>query len=113
MPYNVYPTTAENVIGATDAALQKKDGIDKSLVAQFLGITEEYAHNALCMARELGSVSETQNGLFILCFPYSIYLVTSVRQDKAAILRLLLEVFEPYKTFKVRLALAQLRQLGG
>lgn len=105
MPFEIYRTTAEHIIGATDAALQKKDGVDKILVAQFLDITEDYASNALCMAEQLGLLSKNMGGEFIPCFPYAVYLITSLRQHKAAILRFVLEQYVPYKTFKSRLAL--------
>jgi hypothetical protein len=33
MPFEVYPTTAENVIGVADACLQKASGIDVDLAS--------------------------------------------------------------------------------
>ena len=38
MPFNMYRTTAEDIVGATDATLQKQDGADENLVADFLDI---------------------------------------------------------------------------
>lgn len=105
MSYEIYRTTAEHVIGATDAALQKKDGVNENLVAQFLDITEDYALNALRMAEQLGLLSKNQSGDFIPCFPYAIYLITSDPRHKAAILRFVLEQYLPYKTFKFRVTL--------
>ena len=35
MPYEIYQTSAENVIAATDATLQKPEGVDETLVAGF------------------------------------------------------------------------------
>ncbi len=43
MPYEVYQTSAENIIGAADAAVQKPDGVDENLVAAFLDTTMAYA----------------------------------------------------------------------
>lgn len=108
MSFEIYRTTAEHIIGATDAALQKKDGVDEALVAQFLGITDDYARNALCMAEQLGLLSRNEASKFVPLFPYAVYLITSVRQHKAAILRFVLEQYPPYKTFKSRLALTGL-----
>lgn len=105
MPFEIYQTTAEHLIGATDAGLQKKDGVDDSLVAEFLGIPDNQARNALCMAEQLGLVSENPDGKFIPSIPYAVYLITSVPEHKAAILRFVLEQYPPYKTFKSRLAL--------
>lgn len=108
MSFEIYQTTAEHIIGATDAALQKKDGIDKTLAAQFLDITDEYALNALQMGVQLGFLSESQAGEFIPSYPYTVYLLTSKREHKASILRFVLEQYQPYKTFKSRLALSGL-----
>lgn len=108
MSFEIYRTTAEHIIGATDAALQKKDGVDEALVAQFLDIDDDYALKALCMANQLGLLSKNDVGRFVPSFPYAIYLITSASQQKAAILRFVLEQYPPYKTFKFRLALTGL-----
>jgi hypothetical protein len=105
MSYEIYRTTAEQVIGATDAALQKNDGVDETLVAQFLDITDDYALNSLNMAEQLGLLAKKQSGDFIPKCPYAVYLITSDPQHKAAILRFVLEQYPPYKTFKFRVAL--------
>lgn len=108
MSFEIYQTTAEHLLGATDAALQKKDGVDERLVAQFLDITNTHALNTLCMAEQLGLLSKNEAGQFIPSLPYAVYLITSIRQHKAAILRFVLEQYLPYKTFKSRLALTGL-----
>jgi len=108
MSFEIYRTTAEHVIGATDAALQKREGVDSSLVARFLDIQSDYALRALEMAEQLGLLSRNNAGLFIPFFPYAVYLITSNRVQKAAILRFVLEQYPPYKTFKSRLALEEL-----
>lgn len=105
MSFEIYRTTAEHIIGATDAALQKMEGVNENLIAQFLDITEDYALNALRMAEQLGLLSKNQSGEFIPCFPYAVYLITSDPHHKAAILRFVLEQYPPYKTFKFRVAL--------
>lgn len=105
MAFEVYQTTAEHVIGATDAALQKTDGVDDQIVASFLDTTAESARNALLMAEQLSLLEKRQAGRFTTCSPCSTYICTSVRENKAAILRYVLEQYSPYKTFKIRLAL--------
>lgn len=104
MAFEIYQTTAEHVIGATDAALQKKDGVDENLVAEFLDITSIHALNALCMAEQLSLLKKNRSGRFVPAFPYAVYLITSAPEHKAAILRFVLEQYLPYKTFKFRLA---------
>lgn len=105
MPYEIYQTSAENVIAATDAALQKPEGVDATLVAAFIDTTPTYAHDALQMARELSFLREPQAGLFMQDAKCGLYLCTSMRESKAAILRYMLEQYEPYRTFKARLEL--------
>ena len=105
MPFEVYQTTAEHIIGATDAALQKLDGVDEKLVSDFLDTTIDNARAALLMAEQLTLLKEIQSGTFITYSPCSTYLCTSMRENKAAILRYVLEQYQPYKTFKTRLFL--------
>lgn len=110
MPFTVYRTTAEDIVGATDAALQAQEGVDEVLVSNFLDIPTDNARNALGMAEQLGLVSTNPAGQFFPTFPYAVYLVTGVLSHKAAILRLALEQYIPYKTFKSRLRLTDSAQ---
>lgn len=105
MPYEIYQTSAENVIAATDAALQKPEGVDNALVSAFLDTTPAYALDALKMAGELSLLTESHPGLFVPNAKCGLYLCTAVRESKAAILRYVLEQYEPYRTFKARLEL--------
>lgn len=108
MPFEIHRTTAEHVIGATDAALQTASGATVAKVAAFLDIEEESARRALRMALQLGLVTSSRGGRYKAVTPMAAYLVTSIQEHKAAILRLALEQFPPYRTFKERLALTGL-----
>lgn len=105
MPYIIYQTTAEEIISATDAILLKHNGAEIQLIADFLTTTPVNAQNAVEMAVELGLVSIDNNQQYVPKFPYANYLVTSIAHQKAAILRLILEEYYPYKLFKSRLQL--------
>lgn len=105
MPYNIVATTAEAIIGATDAALQCPNGVNDQIVAEFLDIPVDNARNALLMAQELGLV-ENNNQVFTPKNPIATYLITSSQIQKASILRLVLEQYEPYRSFKSRLQLS-------
>ncbi len=108
MGYEIFRTTAEHIIGATDAALQKSDGVDAHLVADFLDIPEDSAQNALLMASQLTFLSpDSSSTIFKTSSPCAIYLCTSSRDDKAAVLRFVLEQYEPYKMFKFRLVISE------
>jgi hypothetical protein len=105
MPFEVYQTSAENVIGATDAAFQKPEGVDEALVSAFLDTTPAYAGDALRMAVQLSLLAESQPGQFMPDSRCGLYLCTAVREHKAAVLRFVLEQYLPYQTFKARLQL--------
>jgi hypothetical protein len=104
MPFEIYRTTAEDIVGATDAILQMRSGGDEHLVANFLDIPVENARNALFMAEQLGLIQQDNPGNYVSVFPYAVYLVTSSILQKAAVLRLTLEQYAPYKAFKFRLS---------
>lgn len=108
MPFEVFPTTAENIIGATDAALQTPTGVTDSLVAEFLDVPIESARNALLMASQLGLVSQSGAGRYVAANPFAAYLVTASIPSRAAVLRLMLEQYAPYRMFKSRLTLTQI-----
>ncbi len=75
MPVDIFPTTAENVIVATDAVLTKVQGCDESYVADFMDVPLINARNALGMAKELGLIELQTNGNYYPLKPFSIYLV--------------------------------------
>lgn len=121
MPLEVFPTTAEHLIAATEAVLLKATGCDEDFVSQFIDVPVENARNALRMAVQLGLVEDDPIAGFRPRRPFAVYLVTASDLQKAAILRLVLEDFEPYQTFKARLdvlglapaAAEQVKQLFG
>jgi hypothetical protein len=108
MPYEVYPTTADSVIAATDAAMQKPDGVNEALITVFLNATSAFARDTLQMARELSLLKEDPPNTFKPDSKCAQYLITAERVNKAAVFRFILEQYEPYKTFKERLALTGL-----
>ncbi len=108
MPVDIFPTTAESVIAATDAVLTKAHGCDDSYVAGFMDVPLLNAQNALGMAKELGLIEIQPNGEYSPKKPFAIYLATSKDSQKAALLRLILEDYSPYQAFKFRLTVTNL-----
>lgn len=110
MPQDVFPTTAEHIIAVTDAVTTRENGCDDKYVAQFIDVPQGNAQNALEMAKELGLVCKgtTPNSHYFPKKPFAIYMVTAKDSQKAAVLRLVLESFEPYCVFKQRLAITGL-----
>ena len=99
----ICPTTAENLMGATDAVVLFAHGCSAAEVASFLELPQTSAENAIKMACELGFIEDNGTGSYRPLHPLARYLVTSKDIQKAAVLRLLLESFEPYQVFKRRL----------
>jgi len=106
MTFEVFRTTAEQIIGAADAALQSPDGVDEKKVSVFLDTTTDYARDALNMGVQLGLLSQKTNAVFVIASPCAKYLVTSIRDEKAAVFRFVLEQYEPFSVFKHRLDLS-------
>lgn len=104
MAYEIFPTTAEHIVSSTDAVLLKNTGCDENFVAAFLDVPTDTARNALLMSSQLGLVKfNRDDSLFYPVLPFSTYVVTSREQQKSAVVRVLLEQYEPYKLFKNRL----------
>jgi len=103
MPPEVFPTTAENVISATDTVLAYPNGCDETTAARFMDVPLDSARYALQMAEQLGLVEQDSKSLYRTKSPLAAYLVTAKSSQKAAVLRLLLESYEPYRVFKTRL----------
>ena len=105
MNYNVVLTTAEDIVAVVDAVVAKGNGATIDFVADFTGIaTDDQVMKALQMSVELDLLSYNNN---TSCYETKSFLarkLVSAASDnqKAAIMRLILEQYTPYKTFKTR-----------
>ncbi len=96
-------TTAEDIIGAVDAVFQKPDGITPQVLEEFLDTTPTNAKNALIMATQLNLIKEDKNIFFQNENILASYLILCNFSQKAAILRIVLEKYDPYRKFKQRI----------
>jgi hypothetical protein len=95
-----HQTTAEHVMGAVEAIVINGGPTPVALVAEFLETTPANATAALEMAVELGLVS--QNGAdYVTSSPLSRF--TRIPDQKAAVLRILIESYRPFTTFRDQL----------
>ncbi len=106
MAYSIPQTTAEEIVGATDAVILANGLATVQIISDFLGTSQINGTNAVQLAQELGLVkydanSQTYKKLSIL----GDYLVTSSLDKRASILRLALEEYIPYALFKSRLSI--------
>lgn len=93
-------TTAEHVVGAVEAIVVNGGPTTLAMIAEFLGTTPANATAALEMATELGLVS--LNGTdYITNSPLCRF--TAIPDQKAAVLRILIESYRPFTVFRERL----------
>jgi len=101
MPEVFSATTAEHVVSVVDAVLALSKS-DKDKVAEFLDIKPDRAESALMLAEKLQLVSSSA-GHFQSSGALSRLISTSKIELKAAVLRVALEAYEPFITFRMRL----------
>lgn len=115
MPYSIVLTTAEDIVAVVDAVVARGKDAGIDYIADFTGIaTEDQVSKALHMAVELGLlVHNDLTGLYSTNSYLAKRLVTAASDDqKAAIMRLILEQYEPYKAFKTRYGFTRLIDLA-
>lgn len=105
MSYNIVLTTAEDIVAVVDAIVAKGEGVTKNFVSKFTGIaTDEQVDKAIKMSMELQLVEEDgKTSKYKIKSIIARKLVTaSSDNQKAAIMRIILEQYEPYNVFKTR-----------
>lgn len=103
MPYNIVFSPAEDIVGVVDAILAKPENCTKDYISEFADISLSQAENALIMAQQLNLITIYPDGTYE-SDSFLARLIVSSRNDnhKAAIMRLVLEQYEPYIKFKAR-----------
>src|ERR1700678_4006517 len=100
MPGLASPTTAEHVVGAVEAVVANGNAAEPSLVADFLDTSVARATAALDMAVELGLLVH-RNPSYHVASPLCRF--CSISEQKAAVLRIVLEAYRPFIKFRERL----------
>lgn len=104
MAYDIVLTTAEDIVAVVDAVVAKGTKVDSSFISEFTGIpTNDQVDKALKMATELNLITVDANKNYDIGSYLAKKLVTAVSDEqKAAIMRLVLEQYHPYTVFKTR-----------
>ncbi len=102
MPRDFSPATAEQVVAAVEAVVSASQAAKAEFVASFSDLTEKQAEAALELASDLGLLT-SNSGKYSLASPLCRFLVTPKQMEKAAVLRVLLESYEPFIIFRERL----------
>jgi len=105
MIYSIVQTTAEDILFVIDAAYAKPEDCDSKFICDFTDLSESQVKNALHMAQEFSLVTfdsntSTYKGNSSLA---RLMLSTRTEEQKAAIMWLILDQYEPYRVFKDRL----------
>lgn len=105
MSFNIVLTTAEDIVAVVDAVCAKAGNADKDFIAQFTGIaTDDQVQKATHMAMELHLLKYNgADGTYSTDLFLANKLVTAKNDEqKAAVMKIILEEYEPYKVFKIR-----------
>lgn len=94
------PTTAEQVVAAVEAVVSNGANATADLVAAFLDTAHARAAAALDMAVELGLLAKTKD-VYDCVSPLCRYTLNA--EQKAAVLRVVLEAYPPFNKFRERL----------
>lgn len=103
--YHIVLTTAEDIIAVVDAVVAKRKDVTKDFITDFTGIaTEDQVNKAILMAIELRLLSHnSDNNTYHSDSFLAEKLVTSTTDEqKAVLMRMIIEQYEPYLTFKSR-----------
>lgn len=105
MNYNIVLTTAEDIVTVVDAVVAKGTSATKAFITEFTGIaTDDQVTKAIQMAIELQLIRfDSEND----CYEASSFLARKLvsaasDEQKAVFMRLILEQYAPYNTFKMR-----------
>lgn len=105
MIYSIVQTTAEDILFVIDAVYAKPENCNSKFICDFTDLSESQVKNALHMAQEFSLVTfdsntSTYKGNSSLA---RLMLSTRTEEQKAAIMWLILDQYEPYRVFKDRL----------
>jgi len=95
-------TTADAVVAAVEAVVLGRGTATEQMVADFLDLPVPKAREALNLAEDLGLVRDTGGGIESAS-PLARLLTTPVLQQRAAVLRVAVESYEPFLIFRERL----------
>lgn len=104
MAHNIVLTTAEDIVAVVDAVVAKGHEANIDFISEFTGIaTGDQVTKALDMAVELKMVVCESSGNYSVDSFLAKKLVTATTDDeKAVIMRMILEQYYPYTVFKTR-----------
>jgi hypothetical protein len=110
MGYNIVLTTADDIVSVVDSVNAMGGAASLDFVLKFTGIaTQSQAINALDMAKDMSLLHfDSAHGTYSTSSPLARLLATATEDNqKAALMRIALEQYLPFETFKARCAITQ------
>ncbi|GAA1637112.1 hypothetical protein [Georgenia ruanii] len=98
-------TTADNVVGAVQGVVAGRDAATADMVADFLDLPNVNAVAALELAEDLGLI-RCDGNCYKAASPLARLLNTPVLAQRAAVLRIAVEAYEPFRVFRELLHLS-------
>lgn len=103
MPRPFYSATAEQVLAVIDAVVAKDGTATAKFVAEFCDLLEGPAEKALGLAVDLGFLKTKADG-FVVASPLCAFIRSPQARQKAAILRVMVDSYEPFVFFRQGIA---------
>lgn len=103
MPASFPVTTAESVVAVTEAVSVAGRSVDTAYVSDFTGLSATRVDAAIGLATEIGLLRAPAVGSYVIDNTISRYLVTSNEVVRAAVIRVVLESYAPFVTFRNRI----------
>lgn len=91
--------TAEQVVAVVEAVVVRQGSADAVFVAEFADLTPLHADSALRLAADLGLLKEA-GASYSPASPLCRFLITPNVAQRAAVIRVLLESYQPFLTFR-------------
>jgi hypothetical protein len=97
-----WPATAEQVVSIVDAVVANKGAATVELAMAFADLPHDAATSAVNLAVDLGLLRDN-GGTYEISSPLCAFLSTSLQMQQAAVIRILLETYDPFVTFRERM----------
>lgn len=102
MPRPFSQATAEQVIRVSEAAVALQAAADAETIGRYTDLPAGLTARALALSIDLGLLEEV-DGVFLTSSPLCKLLRTPQEKERAAVLRVIIESFEPFQVFREEL----------
>lgn len=101
MPRQIFRTTAEHTIRVVEAVHFSLEPCESDYVENFCGLSTKHISNALALATDMMLISKSGNE-YSASHPLTRYFLTSEIDQKVSLLRIVIESYDVFVTFRKR-----------